>query len=185
MDYAGLSAGDVSPIMSLPVPDTYASAYLCDGGLLVPISVVVGTGFERDAVGEGQIDIAIEKEGPMAFFLIRFRTSMQTSYINAPFDAPNTPLDLSFSRVIRQFSSSDGVALRIWTQNESSIIQTIRHSKLPATLQGALRPIVRRQMAKGHSIEFHRGAELVRRFMQRSGRPSSAFDKAEIRGRVS
>ncbi len=185
MEYSALMAGDVSPIVSLPVADTYATAYLCGEGLIVSIYAVSGTGFDCNAVSDGQIEIAIEKEGPMAFLLLRFKTLIQTAYLMTPFDALNTPSKSSFERVMSQFSSSDGVALRIWTQNESGIIQTIRHSKLPASLQCALKPIVRRQIRGGKRFDFHRSSELMRRFMARSGRPSVAFDQAEIRGRVS
>ena len=184
MGYSSLVAGDLSPIPSLLIPDTWANSFLSDDGLVVPIFVVSGTGFERDAVSDGQIDIAIERQGPMTFFLLRFLTPAKICYLMAPFDALNTPSDMSIVRVMKQFSSSDGVALRIWTQDESGIIQTVRHTRLPANLQSALMLIVRRQMKKGKCVDLHKGSGLMRRFLERTGRASSAFDNADIKGRV-
>lgn len=184
MDCSTLCAGDTSPIVSLPVPDTCATSCLCGDDLIVSIFVVAGTEFDLEAVSEGRIDIALEKEGPMAFLLLRFQTLQQISYMMSAFDALNTPSNLCSSRVLRNFNSGS-VGLRIWTQDESSIIQTIRHSRLPANLQGFLQPIVRRQMRKGQAIDFYRGSEMMIRFMQRAGRTSLAFDRAKMKSRVS
>lgn len=185
MKYSSLISGDLSPVPSVPVPDTCADSFLCEEGLNVLIFIAAGTGFEREAVSDGQIDIAIESQGWLGLLLLRFRTPTQASYLSATFDVTNTPSNMSFARVRKQFSSSDGVALRIWTQDESGIIQTIRHTRLPVNLQNALMPIIKRQVKRGRAIELYGHVEMMRDFHQRTERTSLAFEQADTKGRVS
>lgn len=185
MRFTYLTAGERSPVPSIPVPDTCATSLLTDEGLVVPIYVVHGTGFEIDAVSEGQIDVAIEKQAARTFLLMRFCSLKQTSYLMAPFDALNTFLEQPFAATKAQVSSPDGLALRIWTQDEAGIVQTIRHTKVPPNLQDALLPIIRRQTRKGQQFDFDAGMMSMLRFIERTKSPAATFERARLRARVS
>lgn len=176
-------AGRLTPVWLPHLPDTIATSILVGAELMLPIQTTPGTGFDHEGLSDGELALAIEEEGPLAFFLIRLRSLRQDSYLMTPFEAPNTPSPISLREVKNISSGKNSISVRVWTQNDAGIVQTVRQTRMPAGLQTILIPIIRRQLSAG-DVDWEEGKKVMRRFMDRTGDPALAFENCRIKQRI-